>query len=252
MARILAVSDTHGMVNLDRIADKAIRTKADVLVMAGDIMPADIRVDQKTYFREEFLGMAYKLHKRGIEVVATPGNHDLFFREMGELEHPAHVLCDREIMVKDIRFYCTPWVPYINGRWAYEEEDSRLPEKFAKIPTGIDVLVSHTPPIGGTFDAFDVSIQGSLGPRRHLGSNALLTAIYQKKPKVVVCGHIHSGDHALGRIMGTAIINCSLVDEHYHEAYKPAEIQFVKGEFSFRTNGGLKWRKLSETWPGHT
>lgn len=252
MARILAVSDTHGMVNLGRIADKAIRTKADVLVMAGDIMPADIRVDQKTYFREEFLGMAYRLNKRGIEVVATPGNHDLFFREMGDLEYPAHVLCDREIMVKGVRFYCTPWVPYINGRWAYEVEDGRLLEKFADIPTGIDVLVSHTPPAGGSFEDFDVSLQTRIGPRKHLGSVALLDAIYKKKPKVVVCGHIHSGDHALCRIMDTAIINCSLVDEHYHEAYKPAEIKVVNGEFSFRTNGGLKWRKLSETWQSRT
>ena len=250
--KIVCVSDLHGCLDYGRVADMAIRRKADILAIAGDIQNADIFRDAKSYFEREFLGMVNRLRHHGIDVVGTPGNHDFYIRSLlesqsGKIEACPNILVDRSVTIRGVKFWCTPWVPTINGKWAYEDDDRRLADRFKKIPKGIDVLIAHTPPLGGSLDSYDVSLDFMGNRRRHFGSKALLMAIKEKSPKAVVCGHIHSGDHALCRIENTAILNCSLLDERYHEAYKPSEILIDEGGVKFRTNGGVKWRKLTNS-----
>lgn len=246
--KIVCVADLHGCLDYDAVALSAIRKKADVLVIAGDIQNADLFRSPNVYFEIDFLGMVGRLRKNGIEVVATPGNHDFYVKSLlydgGIVEGCPNILVDGGVTIKGVKFWCTPWVPTIDGTWAYEDDDERLYEKFKEIPEGIDVLVAHTPPLGKTLEDWDVSLQRIIN-RRHLGSASLRKAIEEKRPKAVVCGHIHSGDHALCRIGDTAILNCSLLDETYHEAYDPAEILFEDGKMRFRTNGGRKWRTLT-------
>lgn len=253
--KILCMSDLHGCVNYSRLADVAIRKKVDVVAIAGDIETAVIGASHERHFEREFLGMCNKMLFHGIEVVATPGNHDSFLREeLGNgwkrFAGNLHILVDRCETVCGLKFYGTPWVPFINGQWCWERADNRLDEKFDLIPSGIDILVCHTPPKGvGEEETFDVSRQHYKMYWKHFGSKSLREAILRCRPRCVVCGHIHSGDHGLNRIGNTALINCSLIDERYVEAYKPSEIEVVVCEdgsrnMRFKTEGSKKWETL--------
>jgi Icc-related predicted phosphoesterase len=68
---------------------------------------------------------------------------------------------------------------------------------LAKCPASA-ILVSHSPPKG----AVDVSSSG-----RSLGSTAVRAAIASKKPRLVVCGHIHDSGGQTAWIENTPIIN---------------------------------------------
>jgi Icc-related predicted phosphoesterase len=256
--KILCMSDLHGCVNYSRLADVAIRKKVDVVAIAGDIETSFIGVAHERHFEREFLGMCKKMMFHGIEVVATPGNHDSFLREeLGNRRKPfaenLHILVDRCETVCGLKFYGTPWVPFINGQWCWERADNRLAEKFDLIPSGIDILVCHTPPEGiGEEEMFDVSLQHNRIYWKHFGSKSLREAILRCRPRCVVCGHIHSGDHRLNRVGDSALINCSLIDERYQQAYKPAEIVIESNtsitggsvKMIFKTEGVKKWETI--------
>jgi Icc-related predicted phosphoesterase len=238
------------------VANYAIRHRADVLVVAGDIQTARVGENVSENFRGSFLAPVRKLMDHCIEVVAIPGNHDFYLRDCLGADNRKrfmsnlHILCDRKADIFGVKFYGTPWVPPINGTWAYEAEERDLSYKFGKIPYGIDILISHSPPIGCYFkERWDISTQHDQRYWRHFGSRELRNAIHRAMPKCVVCGHIHSGDHGLNRIDDTAIINCSLVDERYQESYEPAEILVSFGDdgsksMKFRTEGSKKWATL--------
>lgn len=249
--RIMCLSDTHGIVDVSSVARKAIDSRVDIVVLAGDIQPCWIAMSADEYMAKEFFPAVYMLRDAGIDVVATPGNHDFWLH--GHLDcsrENFHLLVDREKTVKGVRFYGTPWCPTINGRWVFEEYDDDLNDRFDMIPRGIDVLVAHTPPIGFTDDElWDVSTQNDRAYWNHWGSRSLRKAIVNKRPRVVVCGHIHTGDHgdcAIRKIGGnedTPVFNVSMVDENYELAYRPLVIVIgKKRNMSFRIGGKL-WKR---------
>ncbi len=98
-----------------------------------------------------------------------------------------------------------------------------LAEVYAKIPEGLDILVSHQPPYGCGDYYPDFENKGQM---LHIGSQELLYAIEQKKPKVVICGHLHGG-HGMYSIDKTLVYNVSVVDEQYRLAYPPTDIQLT-------------------------
>jgi Icc-related predicted phosphoesterase len=69
----------------------------------------------------------------------------------------------------------TPW------DWSYDLTEAEAAELIAPAPPGC-VLVLHSPPYGHC-DGGDADT--------HFGSQALLTAIEEKRPQLVVFGHIH-------------------------------------------------------------
>jgi Icc-related predicted phosphoesterase len=100
--------------------------------------------------------------------------------------------------------------------WAFMKEPRDLVEVYAKIPAGIDILVSHQPPYGF----------GDRFPDRHdhVGSEALRDAIDRVRPRLVICGHIHGGR---GRYEydGIPIYNVSILDDDYRPAFAPTVIE---------------------------
>lgn len=118
-----------------------------------------------------------------------------------------------------IRFYGVPWVPVINGQWAFEADSRTLSRKFADIPKNVDILISHSPPnLPGYFG--DVSLEYGKDSRK-FGSVELSDALFDKKPRYVVCGHIHSGSHEPFKLWNTVVVNVSRVDESYCVRYSP-------------------------------
>ena len=231
---IVAVSDLHG--ELGGLAESA--RDADILVLAGDIQPAQMGVDSGAWFRGVFYPMVAEI---GCEVVAICGNHDFHLanalnRADGMKGAPPnfHLLMDSGIELMGLKFWGSPWCPWINGRWYFEEDDEDIFDRFNQMPQGIDVLLTHTPPRlqtkkGDAGHQNDIDVSLECGGCEHFGSASLLDVVKRKSPSVLFCGHIHSGSHAPAIVTGdtrnTVCYNVSRLDEAYRIAYSPRRIE---------------------------
>ena len=138
-----------------------------------------------------------------------------------EFSPNVHFLGDAGTEIGGVRFYGTPWVPIISYSWAFEGESDTLKRWFSKIPLGLDVLVAHSPPRIPGSDV-DRSLQTD---SEHFGSSALTEAIVEKCPRLVFCGHIHTGEHGGVDFESSRVYNVSRLDERYEIAYEPTWVE---------------------------
>lgn len=227
--KIYATSDIHG--NLDGL-DPA---SHDIMVIAGDIAPLDgfsayHLHKQKEWIQRTFISFCNRYPD--VQFCITPGNHDMCLdpakvaRCKGydmRITFPdnVHLLVDQQADVCGMSVYGTPHVPIINYVWGFEAEHDMLQQKFSKIPHDIDVLITHTPPHVND-SCIDRSMQ--TGGYEAFGSAELAKAIYDKKPRHVFCGHIHTGTHSDVCIGQSVLHNVARVDERYDIAYEPLSI----------------------------
>lgn len=170
--KLLAFSDLHR--DLDRARSLVERSAdADVVVAAGDF--ASIHKGL-----EEAIGVL-----RAIETptVLVPGNNetDDALRAACEGWTAATVLHGEPAEIAGASFFglgagvpTTPW------DWSFDLSDEEAEERLAGCPEGA-VLVVHSPPHG--------HVDG--GGDAHFGSKAILRTVESKRPRVVLCGHIH-------------------------------------------------------------
>lgn len=222
-ANILLTSDIHtsGISGVDTAG-------ASIVIIAGDIMGGGMDSDDAGfgYLESEFFPWCRKNGDK--QIVITAGNHDKFLFRMwakGEkIDWPKNVtyLIDREVSVNGIRMYGTPWCTK-NREGRFEGTDRDLAERFSKIPKGLDILISHTPPyIPG--EKIDYSDKVGV----HEGSKELTEEIIKKKPRLVVCGHIHGGDRTVLKYGETTIMNVARVHtDRSKESFKPKLIRFT-------------------------
>jgi len=132
--------------------------------------------------------------------IVVPGNNESCdeLREACRGWSTACVLHGVGARINEVDFYglgggirVTPF-----GSWSYDFTEEQAEELLADWPYG-GVIVSHSPPHG----AVDTSQE------RNLGSVALRTAIEDKSPRLVVCGHIHESARRSETIGTTAIVN---------------------------------------------
>ncbi|XP_022111965.1 metallophosphoesterase MPPED2-like isoform X1 [Acanthaster planci] len=227
--RFVCISDTHNQAArlLPTIPD------GDILIHAGDFTNIGRPREIKRF--NEFLGQLPHRHK-----VVIAGNHEVTFDRQLMTEQSSHVfmsfatalqevkqedwkhipslltnctyLEDAEVNIMGFRIYGSPWQPEFCD-WAFNlPRGQPLLDKWNLIPAGIDVLVTHGPPLG----------HGDLTTsKERAGCVELLTTIQRRvKPKYHIFGHIHEG-YGVTTDNKTTFINASICTVNYSPSNKP-------------------------------
>lgn len=165
--------------------------KVDVVVGAGDFCVARRRLD-------EIIAALSAIRKPAVLVPGNAESHEELTRAC-HLWPDAHVLHGSRQTLDDVTFYGIgggiPITPF--GAWSYDFSEDDAKALLQDCPFG-GVLISHSPPRG----VLDRSSDG-----RSLGSEAVRETIGIKKPKLVVCGHIHGSAGQKARLGETTVIN---------------------------------------------
>ena len=182
--RLLAFSDIHrDKRQAARLAERA--RDVEVVIAAGDFASIHRGL-------EELIDMLVVIET---PTVVVPGNNETeeALREACAGWAAAKVLHGEGTEIDGVAFYglgagvpTTPW------DWSFDLTEEEAAAKLAACPAGA-VLVSHSPPKGCLDEG--------------LGSDAVLEAIRDKRPRLVVCGHIHECNGREGTLGETRVVN---------------------------------------------
>jgi len=203
--RLVCLSDTH--LRTGRLDVPA----GDVLLHAGDLTERG----EGHEVREALAWLASLPHHHKVLIA---GNHDFLFEQEPEAarallaEFPSLTyLQDSEATVGGLRVWGSPWQPRFFD-WAFNlDRGEPLARVWARIPSGVDVLLTHGPPAG----ILDRTTDGRL-----VGCADLLAAVRRARPRLHVFGHIHEAYGRLDRD-GTAFVNASTCDRLYRPVHPP-------------------------------
>jgi Icc-related predicted phosphoesterase len=217
---ITLISDTHGKHN--QITQDL--PGGNLIIHAGDIssMGHQHEVQQ---FCKWFNNVENYDHK-----IFIAGNHDWGFQNNAEkiMEivnsyKTVDYIQDETIQVnnddKMVNIYGSPWQPeFYNWAFNLPKNGPELAAKWAAIPDNTDILITHGP----AFGVLD-TVAGKMWD--NLGCQLLTNKIKTIKPKIHVCGHIHSG-YGYYFDGDTHFINASVLNEEYQYANKPITIDW--------------------------
>jgi Icc-related predicted phosphoesterase len=186
--RILAFSDLHrDLRRARRLTELA--TQAEVVIGAGDFASVRLGLDRTID----------ALRPIGVPTVLVPGNNEsdtALWRACAGWSNAA-VLHGQTHEVDGVSFFgLGGGVPPTPFPWSFDLTEDEADQALAECPPEA-VLVVHSPPKGHVDRAFG----------RHLGSEAILRAIEHKRPRLVVCGHIHQAWGQESTVAGTRVIN---------------------------------------------
>lgn len=208
LLKIVCISDTHSRHDALEVPD------GDILIHAGDFSVAGDFFEIRDF--NDWLGTLPHKHK-----IVIAGNHDLMFERDPDLARSmifnGVYLQDAMVEVEGLRIYGSPWQPRFND-WAFNlDRGEPLRRKWAMIPKGIDVLVTHGPP----HSVLDRTFHGEA-----VGCEELRLALDRVKPRLHVFGHVHHG-YGEGRRNGTRYVNASSCDEAYRPLNKPITVELA-------------------------
>ena len=218
--RIVFISDTHDQHDrmLAPIPD------GDILIHAGDATMMG-RINEIAAFGAWFRNLPHK-HK-----VLVAGNHDWLFEKNPELAiqllnngilninrgDDVVYLKDSGAEIAGLKIYGSPWQPTFYD-WAFNlDRGEPIKAKWDLIPEGLDILITHGPPMG---------IHDQITPHmgtEHLGCEELMKAVERVKPKIHVFGHIHGG-YGKTPYVYTTFVNASICNEAYKPVNEPIVI----------------------------
>lgn len=189
--RIVAVADTHLYHHEIDVPD------GDVFVHAGDMCRGGSLAELA-----EVLAWVRALPHRHKVVVA--GNHDGAFVDdaaaVKELLEGLVYLEDSGVTLGGVSFWGSPWQPEFHGWWFNLPRGAPLAQKWALVPVGVDVLVTHGPPAG-------FGDRSGMGDAR-AGCEDLARRVRDARPRLHLFGHIHEDGGAWPRDE-TTFVNCT-------------------------------------------
>ncbi|KAL8852083.1 MAG: hypothetical protein Q9221_003013 [Calogaya cf. arnoldii] len=227
--RFVCISDTH-----NASPDGSFKLPAgDVLIHAGDLT----NQGKYTELRKTFDWIS----KADFEAkIVVAGNHDItldqvFYQQHGARHHGKHLqdhgAC-RKLMenypfitflaydvaeVKllkpggprtSFKIFGSPYSP-ARGTWAYGYQPDEAFNLWRRIPLDADVVVTHTPPKGHCDESRD---------RGPTGCEALRQALWNVRPSLAVCGHVHEG-RGVERVVWGEL-------DHSHGRYKEKDVGY--------------------------
>jgi Icc-related predicted phosphoesterase len=198
MPRIVCLSDTHNRQGKFEVPE------GDILVHAGDLTG-------RGTLPEVASAMEWLTSLPHRDKIVVAGNHDFLFERENALARSlvagAHYLEDSAVTVRELTVWGSPWQPWFMD-WAFNlPRGTALREKWAAIPEGIDILVTHGPPMG-TLDRTDRGDEAGCEELRDR------LAAMREPPRLHVFGHIHEG-HGVVRSPATISVNAAICDVAY-------------------------------------
>lgn len=246
---VRVTSDTHGYL-------PTIDEPFDLLLISGDVCPAHDHyfAFQKEWIEKTFVDWvnnALPFRDEYGKVVMIPGNHDFVFERwhQPDFDHLKRLTdgrlivlkntqydfeyLDEEEGIKTVKIFGTPYCK-IFGNWAFMVGEDTLRKKYAEIPEGIDILLTHDAPklnkLGLIQEGWNAGVDA--------GNAILDEAIREKKPHYVFCGHIHSGNHNFELVnvnqdagedeeeVLVKMANVSYINERYRPAYDIIKFEY--------------------------
>lgn len=228
--KITFISDTHTKHN--QITKDLVG--GNLLIHAGDISSMGYNKEIQD-FCEWFDSLNYDFK------VFIAGNHDWGFLDRKQFSTTKKVILPKqteeilnsfktfnylsdssvEVQIDDkkpIKIYGSPWQPEFFD-WAFNlpRKGDELKSKWNAIPNDTDILITHGPAYG--------YLDKVIGRYENLGCELLVDKIKEIKPKIHVCGHIHSG---YGYMFDgeTHFINASVLNEQYAYKNKPITVEW--------------------------
>ncbi len=201
---IVAISDTHNRIDAGFEVPAA-----DVLIHAGDFSGSG-RLPELDEFAA-FIRAQPHPHK-----IVVAGNHDWCFQRQPEVARArlagiCTYLEDDGVTIEGVRFWGSPWQPEFHD-WAFNlTRGAELRAKWDLIPEGIDVLITHGPPLGHG----DMTFRGVA-----VGCEELLAVVERLRPRYHIFGHIHEA-YGITRNDHTTFINASTCDFGYQAVNAP-------------------------------
>lgn len=201
---VVVISDTHTFHN------RVVIPPGDILIHCGDFCSTGRLVEADAF--AHWMSRQPHAHK-----IVIAGNHDIclehdrylgykLFEELG-----VTYLFDEETTACGLRFYGSPWQPEFHD-WAFNlPRGEKLREKWAKIPKGIDVLMTHGPPYG---------ILDLAPGDRVVGCEELIKVVMEIRPQLHAFGHIHEG-YGKGDWDGITFANASICTGLYQPTNAP-------------------------------
>jgi Icc-related predicted phosphoesterase len=234
--KITILSDTH---TKHRYCENDL-PGGDLLIHAGDFMNSGYNpMDAIEFFQwfDEIENYDFK--------VFIAGNHDRWMQDKTEesrgiltgyktieyLQDDWMTVGDsdpHDPNVKTAKIYGSPWQPeFYNWAFNLPRNGEELKAKWDMIPEDVDILITHGPAWGFLDD-----VEGNRNV--HLGCELLAERIKQIKPKIHICGHIHSGyGHYFDGY--THYFNASVLNERYSYSHLPWNIDWdpITNEIKF-------------------
>lgn len=189
----------------------------DIIICAGDVSSRGYEHEIRDFCRW-FSNLDYKYK------VFIAGNHDFLFQTKPQkaLEilnnYNIIYLEDNTVNIQGLNIYGTPWQPWFCD-WAFNlpRNGEELKEKWDNIPLNTSILVTHSPAFG--------ILDKVIGENIPLGCELLTSKILEVKPKIHICGHIHSG-YGYKFDGSTHYFNASVLNEQYVYTQKPWNIEY--------------------------
>jgi predicted phosphohydrolase len=191
--RVVAVADTH----LFHDARYAV-PDGDVFVHAGDLCRRG-DLDELAEAARWSAGLPHR-HK-----LIVAGNHDWAFARPAEAARArallggAVYLEDSGVELDGLRCWGSPWQPAFHG-WAFNlPRGDALRAVWARIPAGLDLLITHSPPAG-------IGDHAGWNDAARAGCAELRARLAVVAPRLHLFGHIHQ-DGGLWRVGATVHAN---------------------------------------------
>jgi Icc-related predicted phosphoesterase len=195
--RIVAVADTHQRHAALVVPD------GDIFIHAGDLTERGSLGELEAV--RDWVRALPHAHK-----VIVAGNHDFGFERTPNaaralFKDAAHYLEGDARVIAGLKLWGGPWQPWFHA-WAFNvKRGPTIDRIWQAIPTGLDILITHGPPLGYG----DRTWSGD-----RVGCADLLKHVQVKAPRVHLFGHIHEdrGDWQLGEtaLKNVTVAECTL------------------------------------------